>query len=158
MTGNLSQDRKRKRIPRSQQLILHDAAAVFYQDMRTIYDLITRRLAAPVINDRQRTVAVHRDAFTFTALHRLQIEVFNSAVLPGFVFRRLFQTRRTTDVERAHRELRAWFTNRLGSDDAYSLANLHWTTCRQVASIALDTAATSRFAGQHRTNSHTLHA
>ena len=126
--------------------------------MRAVNDLITRDFAAALVNDRQRTVAIHRDAFALAALDGLQIEVLDRSVRRGFVLRRFFETRRTADVERTHRQLRAGFANRLRGDDADRFADLDRPTSRQIASVALDAAAATRFAGQHRTNANSLHA
>ena len=106
----------------------------------------------------QRAVAVHRDALALAALDRLQVEVLDRAVLTSFVFRRLFQTRRTADVERTHRQLRARFADRLRGDDADRFADFNRSTGREVAAVTLDAAAATRFAGQHRTNANALHA
>src|SRR5688500_5860796 len=73
------------------------------------------------------------------------------------MFRRLFQTCSTTDVERAHRELRARLADGLCGNHAHSLANLNRPSGCQVATVALDAAAPARFTGQHRTNSYSLH-
>ena len=45
--------------------------------------------------------------------------------------------RRTTDVERAHRELRARLADRLGGDDADRLADVDLVAAREVAAVAL---------------------
>ena len=158
MTSNFGKNREGERIPRRQQLILRNAAAVFDENVRAVNDLITRSFATAIVDDRQRTVAVHRDAFALAALHRLQVEVLDRAVLTSFVFRRLFKTRRTTDVERTHRQLRAGLANRLRGNNTDRFANFNRPTSCEVASVTLDAAATTRFAGQHRTNAHALHA
>src|SRR5688500_14273261 len=158
MTSNFRQDRERERVPRGEQLILRHAAAVLNEDVCAVNDLVTRRFTAAVVNNDQRTVAVHRDAFALAALHRLQVEVLDCAVLTSFVFRRLFQTRRAADVERAHRQLRARFTNRLRGDNADRFADFNWTTSCEVASVALDAATPTRFARQHGTDSDALNA
>src|SRR5262249_42603915 len=152
-----SQDRERERVPRGQQLILRHAAAVFDENVRAVNDLVTRRFTTAIVDDDQRTVAVHRDAFALAALDRLQVEILDRAVLTRFVFGRLLEPRRATDVERTHRQLRARLANRLRRDHADGLADLDRTTSCEIASVTLDAAATTRFAGQHRTNTHALH-
>src|SRR5262249_60241123 len=54
------------------------------------------------------------------------------------------------DVERAHRELRAWLTDRLRRDDADRLADVDDVAARQVAPVALHADAASGLAGEHR--------
>ena len=68
------------------------------------------------------------------------------------MFRRFFETRRTADVECAHRQLCAWFANRLCGDDADSLADVDRATCGKVSAITFDTATTPGFTGKNRTN------
>ena len=54
------------------ELILGNALSIFNQNMSAVDYLVTGDLAATVVNDRQRTVAVHCDAFALTAFDRLQ--------------------------------------------------------------------------------------
>ena len=157
MSSYLGQNCKRERVPRCQHLILHHALTVFDVNVSAVNDLITSSFTAAIVDDRQCAVAVHRDAFTFTALDRLQLDILDRAVLTSLVFRRLLETRGTTDVERTHGELCARFADGLSGNDAYRLANIDRPARGQVAAIALDAAATSRFAGQHRTNTDALH-
>src|SRR6185436_5848600 len=100
---------------------------------------------------------VHRDAFALAALDRLQVKVFDRAVLSRFVFRRFFQTRGTADVECTHGQLRARFADRLRGNHADSLTDFDRPASCEVTSIALNAAATTRFAGQHRADSDPLH-
>src|SRR5262249_45000602 len=133
------------------------AAAVFDKDVRAVNDLVTRRFTTAIVDDDQRTVAIHRDALALAALDRLQVEILDRAVLTRFVLRRLFETRRATDVERTHRQLSAGPANRLRRDHADGFADLDRPTGGEIASVTLDAAATTQFAGQHRTNAHALH-
>src|SRR6185503_10070636 len=59
--------------------------------------------------------------------------------------------------ERTHRQLRARFTNRLRGNYTDRFADLDRTAGCEVTPVALDAAATSRFAGQHRTDANALH-
>ena len=58
--------------------------------------------------------------------------------------------RRSTDVERAHRELRARLADRLAGDDADRLADVDLVAAREVASVALGADAAAGLAGEHR--------
>ena len=71
VTSDFGKDRERERVPRRQQLVLRDAGAVFDEDVSAVNDLVTRCFTATVVDDDQRTVAVHRDAFALAALDRL---------------------------------------------------------------------------------------
>src|SRR5688572_17357494 len=61
-------------------------------------------------------------------------------------------------MECAHRELRARLANRLRRNHTYRLANFHWSSGSQIASVAFDAAAPARLAGQHRANSDALYS
>src|SRR5690606_24858370 len=60
--------------------------------------------------------------------------------------------RRTTDVERTHRQLRARLADRLSRDDANCFADVHVVTTGQVAPVAHGAHAAPRLAGEHRAN------
>ena len=66
--------------------------------------------------------------------------------------------RRSTDVERAHRQLRAGLADGLRGDDADRFAELHELPGRQIAAVAMRANAALAFAGQHRANLHALDA
>ena len=85
-------------------------------------------------------------------------EVFDGSVHRGDVLGLLFETGRTTDVERTHRELRSGLADRLCSDDADSLADLDRIAGRKIAAVAFDADAASRFAGQGRADTDLLQA
>ncbi len=76
------------------------------------------------------------------------------------VERRLLLTprRRAADVERAHRQLRARLADRLRRDDADREAELDEPPGREVAAVALRTAAAAAGARQHRTDADLLDA
>jgi hypothetical protein len=57
--------------------------------------------------------------------------------------------RRSTDVERAHRELRTRLADRLAGDDADRLADVDLVAAREVASVALGADAATGLAGEH---------
>src|SRR5260370_25211318 len=62
------------------------------------------------------------------------------------------------DMERAHRELRARLSNRLGSNDSDRLAQVYQVAAAEVASVTLDADPLARLAGQHRANLDSLDA
>ena len=156
MTGDLSKDGERKRIPGRQQLVLGHLIAVLDQDVRAVNDLVASDLAAAFINDRKGAIAIHGYALALAALDGLQIDVFDRAFDAGFVLRRLFQTRGAADVKRAHRQLRARFANRLSGNNADRFADIDRPSGSEVAAVALDAATAARFAGQDRADAHAL--
>ena len=66
--------------------------------------------------------------------------------------------RRSTDVERAHGQLRSGFADGLRGDDADRFAEFHELAGGKVAPVAMRANAASAFAGQHRTNLELLDA
>ena len=58
--------------------------------------------------------------------------------------------RRATDVERAHRELRARLADRLRGDDADRLADVDLVAAGEVAPVAQGADAAPGLAGEHR--------
>ena len=70
-------------------------------------------------------LSAHRDHLALTVLDDVPVaEVLDGAVHRGGVLRLLFETRRTTDVERTHRQLRSRFADRLSGDNADRFADL----------------------------------
>src|SRR5688572_12199478 len=91
--------------------------------------------------------------------HDQAIAVFHHAVELGLA-RGLFgdTRRRSTDVERAQRELRSRLADRLGRDDADGLAEVHHGHGRQVPAVAHPAQPALGLAGEHRTNLDVLDA
>ena len=78
--------------------------------------------------------------------------------IAAIVLRLLFETGRTADVERTHRQLRSRFADRLCGDNADSLADLDRVAGREVAAVAFDADTAARFASQRRANADLLQA
>ena len=72
--------------------------------------------------------------------------------------RLLVDLRRAADVERAHRQLRAGFTDRLGGDDADRFTVVDRRAAGEIAAVALAADAVDEFAGQRRADLHFLDA
>src|SRR5262245_23994300 len=155
--AHLGQDREGVRVPLGDLLPLFDVAAVGYDERRAVSDRVTLDFAAAVVNDQHRAVAVHRDDFAFAADDRVEVVVSDVTARASFVRRLLGDfRRRAADVERAHRQLRSGLADALGCDDAYRLADVDDLPGSEIAAVAFDTNAASRFAGEHRANSHSL--
>ena len=106
---------------------------------RAVHEAVVLALAAGVVDDDELAVAVHdhhacrRDASRDSALREADDALgarLERALLD------LAARRRTTDVERAHRELRARLADRLGGDDADRLADVDHVAAREVAPVA----------------------
>ena len=94
-----------------------------------------------------------------TIRHHHAIEDLDAAFGSSF-HRTLFRTtlRGTTDMEGAHRQLRARLTDGLRGDHTDRLTNIHRRTAGKVTAIAKAANALARIAGQHRADLHLLHA
>src|SRR5205085_8202173 len=89
---------------------------------RAVNNVVALLLASLFVDNGDQTAAVHGNQVFSTAAHDVQIDEANEAAVAGFEFR-LFgnASRRSSDVERAHRELSARFADGLGRDDANGL-------------------------------------
>jgi hypothetical protein len=98
------------RLPLGDLLARLHLLVVLHLDLRTVDDLVLLLGQPGVVADVDLAVAVH-----------------------GHVH----AVGRTTDVERAHRQLRTRLTDGLRRDDADRLADVDQATTRQVAAVAL---------------------
>ena len=106
---------------------------------RAVDEAVVLALAAGVVDDDELAVAVHDDDRAVLALRRAlalrkRDDAFGARLERALLD--LAARRRTTDVERAHRELRARLADRLGGDDADRLADVDAVAARQVAAVA----------------------
>ena len=143
-----------------------DRLAVVHLEARAVDDRVALAVAALVVLHHQRPGAVHDDQLARRPVRRsalrldhLQALVADRAGVLG-VERRLLgdARRRATDVERAHRQLRAGLADRLRGDDADRETELDEAPGREVAAVALGAAAAAAGAGQHRTDPDLLDA
>src|SRR4051812_4681213 len=92
-------------------------------------------------------------------VHGLQVVEAHTAPALHFDRVRSCSSRRsTTDVERTHRQLRAWLTDRLRSDDTHRFAHVDAMSTREIAAVALRANAIASFASDWRTHLHLVHA
>ena len=109
-------------------------------------------LATGVVHHDELAVAVHDDLAAVAALRENRVAQANEAL--GARLERalldLAARRGATDVERAHRELRARLANRLGGDDADRLADVDPVAASEVAAVAARAHAALGLAGEHR--------
>src|SRR5277367_1300571 len=103
--------------------------------------------AALFVDDRDQARAVHRYDLLAAALDHLQVDKLHEAVVAGFDLR-LFgdASGGAADVERAHRELSAGFTDGLRGDDADRFAHLDEAPGGEVASVATAANTATGFA------------
>ncbi len=144
-------------IPFDQHVAQRDLLTVFDLHLGAVHDRVTLLLAALVVNDGDRAVAVHHHQVTFLGPHGDQVDEAHRAVVLGIEARLLADSRsRATDVEGAHGELRSRLADGLRRDDARGLAQFDQPARSQVAAVAHHADTALRLAGQHRTNLHPL--
>ena len=153
----LGQDRKRVRVPFRQNMSERHGLAVFHPQTRAVHHVIALLLAALLVHHGNQPRTVHRNQYPASAAHRLQVDKLHETDVFGLQLRLLGHSCcRSANVERAHGELRPRLANRLRSDHAGGLAELHHAPGRQVAPVAPHANSPPRFTGQHGADFHSL--
>src|SRR5690606_5879970 len=113
--------------------------AVLRTERRTVRHLVALALAAELVDDGELARARRRDAMTLLRVrHGLDVDVADRArALDLDAVYGSGPRSGATDVERAHRELRARLADRLRRDDADGLAAIHAMTASEVAAVTL---------------------
>ena len=148
----------RMRIPLGNRLAGLDCGAILDVDDRAVRHLVALAFAAVRIHDDN---SPERDTATRWPAVRdcLQVvELERAGRLDLHVVDRRRTRRRTTDVERTHRQLRTRLTDRLRGNDADRFADVDEMAARQIAPVARGADAETRFAGDRRAHQHRLHA
>src|SRR5690606_5146253 len=115
---------------------------------------------ARLVDDLQHAVAVHHHGGAVLLgdeLDVLELDPTLEAVLEARLLD-LAARRRATDVERAHRELRARLADGLGRDHADRLAHVHLVAAREITPVAQRADTAPVLAGEHRADDHLLDA
>src|SRR6266700_238405 len=146
------------RIPFRDALAALEHVAFVDVHARAVLNAVGRTLGAVGVGDRNDHVADHRDQMTFAVLGDGLVLDRHLAVEVRFDERLLVDLRRAADVERAHRQLRAGFADRLCRDDADRLTMVDRRAAGQIAAVALAADAVDEFAGQGRADLHFLDA
>src|SRR5690606_16125128 len=134
--------------------------AVLDLQVGAVRQVVLLLLAAGVVDDLQEAVAVHHHHRAVLLLHDLgvlELDLALEAVLEAGLLD-LAARGRATDVERAHRELRARLADGLGRDHADRLAHVHLVAAREVTPVAERADAAPVLTGQHRADDHLLDA
>src|SRR5580692_1924058 len=122
-------DRVGMRIPGRADLARSNHVTFFHVDHGAVRDLVALALAAEIIDHADFTRARHRNQVPLLMLHRLDVVEADEALVAHLnTARRRRSRRRATDVERTHRELRSWLTDRLRGDDTNRLTDADRTT------------------------------
>ena len=151
------EDRVGEGIPLDQHRARLHLLAVVHPDVGAVDDRIALALATARVEDADLGVAVHHDVAALAVLNRAQVGEAHLALGVGLDVRLLDAAgRRTADVEGPHRELRARLSDRLGSDHADRLAEVHHLAAGEIAAVAQGAHAVRRLAGEHRADHHLL--
>src|SRR6185369_1904268 len=130
-------DRVSVRIPRCRDLPAHYAVAFLHADHGAVRNLVALALATELVHHTDFARTGHGHEVTLLVLDSLDVMEADRALVAHFDARSGSRSRRrATDVERAHRELRARLADRLCGDDADSLADADRTTAAEVTAIA----------------------
>ena len=102
---NFGKDRVGERIPRREHVVFLHLLAVLNVKLGAVYDLVPGNLTPALVHKSELgRLPPHRDHFLLTVLDDVPIaDELHGAVHRGFVLGLLFETGRTTDVERTHR-------------------------------------------------------
>src|SRR5205823_6698256 len=116
-------------------------------------------LAALFIDDGDEAGTIHGNERAAAAFDVFEVHELDDAVVAGFERGTLGNTRGgSTDVERAHGELRPGFTDGLRGDNADGFAKLDHAAGGEVAAIAQRANTAARLASEHGTDAHAVDA
>ncbi len=137
--GKLRQDRERIRIPFEQDLVRLDRIAFGHRDARAVNNRIPLLFAILVVHDGEDAIAVHRNDLALFVAHPLDVDVLCEAIRFRVLLRLLGDSGgRAADVERAHRQLRARFADRLRRDHAHRFAALDQPPRSEIPAVTRD--------------------
>src|SRR5579885_2126365 len=155
--GGFRQDGEGERIPFGEYLAMGNVFAILNAETRAVNHVVAFLFAAFFVNDGDQTGAVHGDERASAALDGFQVNELDHAVVAGFERGALRNAGcRTSDMERAHGELRARFADGLRGNNANGFAKLDHAAGREVAPIAKRANTATGLAREHRANLHAL--
>ncbi len=138
----------RVRIPVGDELTRSHLLIFFDAQNRTIGNLVALALSSELVDDGE-LAGTRRDDEVLLLLMLHGLHVVHSQCASAFDFDAVDRRRTrcgTTDVERAHRELRARLTDRLRGDDAHGLALVDAMATAEITTVTLGTHAVTCFA------------
>ncbi|AKA27550.1 hypothetical protein PCL1606_61070 (plasmid) [Pseudomonas chlororaphis] len=158
-TFHFGNDRVGVRVPLGHDGASVDLVTLFNRNHGTVRQLVALALTTEVVSDCQLTGTGHGNQVAVHSLNVLQVvQTDGTAILHLNAVGRGGPARRTTDVERTHRQLGTRLTDRLGSDNADSFTDVHQVTTSQVTAVALGADAVAGFAADWRTHDHFVDA
>ena len=159
LAGHLGDDRMRVGIPLRHNLPRDHDRAFRNRQHRTVGQLVPLALATVLVGHRDIPGARYRHQFTRCLRDEFQVvQAHAAAMLNLHTVDRSRPTGRATDVERAHRQLRARLANGLRRDDAHRLADVNHMTAGEIAPVAHRAHAMTRIARDRRPHPDLVHA
>src|SRR5690606_16755008 len=153
------QNRHVVRVPLGKHRALFDPFAVADRKVGADNNVVRLEFLVVVVDDLDRAGLVEHDAGAVGRRYKTEAAVANDTGRANANLGRLEAAGRdTTDMEGAHRELRARLTDRLGGDDADGVANLREAVGRRIDAVALRVDAVAAGRRQRGHHLHALHA
>ena len=150
LAGELRDDRSRQRVPVGQHGAGLELLVGLDAEQSAVRHLVALALAAMRVGDDDLAGAGNHDQLALAVGHvaHRRVEADGAVRLRIDARGHRRTRRRTTDVERAHRELRARLADRLRRDHADRLADVDQPATTEVAAVALGADAEARAARQ----------
>src|SRR6516165_2237246 len=155
---DLRQDRPRIRVPLGNALAPLDLVAFIDSQSRAILDAMHRAFDTIRPLDDHGNIARHDHEIAFGISREMPVADLHGPLEIRFDEGLIRDLRRAADMEGAHRELRAGFTDRLRRDDADRFTHIDRSSSGEIAAIALRADAILRLAGENRADLHLLDA
>ncbi len=150
------QDRHRIGVPLGDTLATFDGIAIINTQARTVGQLVRGTLMAVFVENLNLYVTPHHHKNAGRVFNDIAIDDLHLTGMVGFQERCVNNLRRTTNMERTHRQLSTRLTNRLGSNNTNSLAHVDRRTTCKVTTITSRTNTITCFTSQARTDPHGL--
>src|SRR5690606_7990882 len=136
-----------------------DLVALVNRDDRTVGQLVTLALATEFVSQSQFTGTGNGNQLAVVTGYVLQVmQADGTGALHLYAVLSCSPARRTTDVERTHRQLGTRLTDRLGRDDTHRLPDVDLVTACQVTAVAGRAYAVAGFTGDRRAHQHFVDA
>ncbi len=156
-SGDLGEDREGVRIPLAELVSEIDGCALLDLELGAVDDSVTLFLAALLIDNRYRPVAVDGNQTAGLGADRDEVDESHVAGVLGLDVRGIRDARcRSADVEGTHGELGARLADGLCRDDADGFAHLDHLARAEVTAVAEDADAALGLAGEHGADLHLL--
>src|SRR6266540_3742151 len=157
LAGFLGKNRHVVRVPLHERVAFLDFVAVGHGDDCADDDGVRFQLAAFLAENGDGAIFVQDNVAAIFELDVTQVDVFDSAVVPGLDDWLLeLAGGNAAGVERAHRELGARLADGLGGNDADGFAEFDARAGGQVAAVAVHANAQLGLAGEHGADLHLL--